>query len=525
MIIIQNIEKTYGARKILDSVSYNMPEGGKIALVGNNGAGKTSLLNILCDFDKDFYGDVIKPKRLKLGFLPQIPNPNPRDSLVKEAMDGATQLQSVIREREELLKKLESDYSEEILDRYDFLERQYTELGGYRLEEDAKDILQGLGFKEEQFEAPIDTFSGGWRMRVEFAKMLLNNPNFLILDEPTNHLDLPSIEWFEKYLQKFQGTILFVSHDKELLNRLPTHILHLRSGKLTGYKGNFDHFLDEFTMKQSQNTDVAKNLGKRFEHIEKFVERFRYKPSKARQVQSRLKMLAKMKTLEDSLEFESLEDSMSLKLSNPKPSAKLVVKFDKLRIGYDKALLKPLNFSIERGQKVAILGLNGLGKSTTLKTILGKIKPIDGEYNWGQKAEIGYFAQEHLEGLNENANMLENVRESESSLKEVEIRSLLGALGLKGDDVLKKLNVLSGGEKNRVALACILAKKPNILLLDEPTNHLDLSASENLAEALLEFTGTVIFVSHNRAFIDAVATHRIYLEEGKLPRLEDLYRD
>lgn len=523
MIILNNISKSYGPKILFKDANYNMPENGRIALIGNNGAGKTSLLNILCEFDKDYDGEIIKPKRVKLGYLPQIVNPSPKDSLIEEALDGAKELNSVIALRDEILARItEGTQSDEDLDKYDYLEDRFNSLGGYRIKEDAKEILIGLGFKEEQMEEGVDSFSGGWRMRIEFAKMLLDNPNFLILDEPTNHLDLPSIEWFENYLKKFQGTILFVSHDKDLLNRLSTHILHLKGGKLTSYTGNFDKFLDAFTLKQDQNSHAAKHLKLQYEHIEKFVNRFRARPTKARQVQSRLKTLAKIRAMEDCLDFDQMEDTMSLKLDNPNPSGKLVIKLDKLYVGYEKPILKPLSFSIERGQKIAILGMNGLGKSTILKTIIGKLNSLGGEITWGHKINYGYFAQEHLEGLDEKQTILQNVLNSESSMKEVEARSLLGALGLKGDEVLKKISVLSGGEKSRTALACMLAKKPNVLLLDEPTNHLDLSACENLAEALDEYTGTVIFVSHNRSFINGLATHQLYLRQGDLIRLEEL---
>lgn len=523
MIILNNISKAYGPKILFKDASYNMPENTRIALVGNNGEGKTSLLNILCGFDKDYDGEVIMPKRVKLGYLPQIVNPNPKPSLIEEAMDGAKELNSVIKERDEILSRItEGTQSDEDLDKYDYLEDRFNALGGYRIREDAKDILLGLGFKEDQMEEPVDSFSGGWRMRVEFAKMLLDNPNFLILDEPTNHLDLPSIEWFEGYLKKFQGTILFVSHDKDLLNRLATHVLHLKGGKLTSYVGNFDAFLDSFTLKQDQNSHAAKHLKAQYDHIEKFVNRFRARPTKARQVQSRLKTLAKIRAMEDSLEFDEMRDTMSLKLDNPNQSGKHIAKLEKVYVGYEKPILKPLTFSIERGQKIAILGMNGLGKSTILKTLIGQLNTLGGEITWGHKVNYGYFAQEHLEGLDEKQTILQNVLNSESSIKEVEARTLLGALGLKGDEVLKKISVLSGGEKSRCALACMLAKKPNVLLLDEPTNHLDLSACENLAEALDEYTGTVIFVSHNRAFINGLATHQLYLRQGDLVRLEEV---
>ncbi|USO02388.1 MAG: ABC-F family ATP-binding cassette domain-containing protein [Alphaproteobacteria bacterium] len=522
MIILENISKAFGYRGLLKNINYTCPVKARIALIGNNGEGKTTLLNIICGFDTEFDGKVIKPKTLRLGYLPQIANPYPKTTILKEALDGADELNEIISERDQLLEEMTKDYSQDKFDRYEILEQKFQHLEGYKIEEDVKKLLKGFGFDEEQFEEPVDMLSGGWRMRLEFVKMLINRPNFLVLDEPTNHLDLPSIEWFESYLKDFDGTVLFVSHDKDLLNRLATHILHLKQGKLTSYVGNFDAFLDAFTLKQSQNAKFEKHLQDQYTHIEKFVDRFRYKPSKARQVQSRLKMLTKLKALETDIEFDNLSETMNLRLDNPTPSGKFVVKADKLEIGYDYALIKPLSFNIVKGNRVAILGANGLGKSTLLKTLLGRQKPLGGSIESGHNVIPGYFAQEHLEGLQEGLTIIENLNDAAPNMKELEIRSLLASLGISGDDIFKPVRVLSGGEKSRVALASILAQKPNTLFLDEPTNHLDLSACENLANALCEFTGTVIFVSHNRSFIHTVATHQLYLKKYQKVHLEEV---
>lgn len=520
MIILQNISKSIGSRVIFKDISFNCPTNAKVALIGNNGVGKTTLLNILCDFEEDYSGEVIIPKSVRLGYLPQIINEHPEPTILAEALSGATELNSIIQERDFLLEKMAKECTQDIFDRYEYLEQMFNILNGYRLEEDAREILRGLGFKDEQFEQPAETLSGGWRMRLEFAKMLLNRPNFLILDEPTNHLDLPSIEWFETYLKKFEGTILFVSHDKDLLNRLSTHVVHLRDGQINLYKGNFDAFLDAFAIKQEQNLHVAKKLQQQYEHIEKFVDRFRASATKAKQVQSRLKNLAKLKMLEENIQFEDLEGSMRLNLNTPTPSGKTVIKAEKIIIGYDKPLIKELSFTILRGQRVAILGANGLGKTTLLKTLLGKLPLLSGNITVGHNVVSGYFSQEHSEGLMEHLTILENVKEANLTMREQEARALLGSLGLAGEDVFKYVKVLSGGEKNRVALACMLAKKPNVLFLDEPTNHLDLYACENLGNALTEFEGTVVFVSHNRNFIQTVATHTIYLKERGAINLE-----
>jgi ATP-binding cassette subfamily F protein 3 len=515
MILLHNITKSFANRIILKSASFHSPEKSRVALIGNNGAGKTTLLNILCGFDNDYDGEIVRPKALKLGYLPQNFNQNPEESLLREALKGATDLNECIKEREECLVKMSSgDCDQKLFDRYEYLEQRFADLGGYEIENQAAIILKGLGFKEEQLSDSPLTLSGGWRMRIEFAKMLLNRPNFLILDEPTNHLDLPSIEWFENYLQKFDGTILFVSHDRDLLNRLSTHVLHLRNGELTSYTGNFDSFLEEFSLKQSLNSNVAKHLAKEYEHIESFVNRFRASPTKARQVQSRLKMLAKIKVLEDGLKFEKMSDTMSVRIENPHPSGKEVIRLEKLCVGYERPLIKNLSFTINRGMRLAILGANGLGKSTLMKVLLGVTQQLSGEITLGPKVVAGYFAQEHSSELNENLSILENMKEITPNVKEMEARKLMANLGIYGDDIFKKIKILSGGEKSRAVLASILLKKPNLLFLDEPTNHLDLSACEIFADSLTEYTGTVIFISHNRAFIETVATDRLTLEQG-----------
>ncbi len=513
MIILQNLTKILGSKTILNNVSFNCPNKARVALFGNNGAGKTTLLNILCGFDSDYDGKIVKPKGLKLGYLPQIVNPKPESTIFGEALQGATDLNKIIHEREEILKQLAVDYSQENFDRYEYLEQSFQNMNGYRVEEDAKDVLLGLGFKSEQFFDSVTDLSGGWRIRLEFAKMLLNEPNFLILDEPTNHLDLPSIEWFDNYLQKFNGTVLFVSHDKNLLNSLATFVLHLRQGNMTEYVGNFDEFLEQFAEKQEQSSHANKNLKIQQKHIEQFVNRFRATATKARMVQSRIKTLTKLKVLERDIVQEELEDSMELRLENPFPSGKNVIKVDNLVVGYNKPLMPESSFQIYKGQKIAILGANGLGKSTLLKTLLGKQPALLGTVEFGYNVKAGYFAQEHLEDLLENESILTNVYRLAPEIQETEARRLLGNLGLSGKDVMKKVSILSGGEKSRTALACMLAQKPNLMFLDEPTNHLDLSACESLTDALSSFTGTIIFVSHNRAFIEGLATHMIYLKE------------
>ena len=507
MIFLQNLSRRFGDRYVFKDVTYHFPDKARIALVGANGAGKSTLLNILCELDDADEGSVIRPGNLRLGYLPQEPNPRPKDTILEEALSGGGEVYVLHHELHEALKAMEENYSDQVYEKYEKIEKRYQDLDGYALEADAKAILVGLGFHHEQFELHPKTLSGGWRMRLELAKMLIKKPNFLILDEPTNHLDLPSMIWLEGYLQDFTGTLVFVSHDRALLNRLSNNTLHLKGGTLTPYKGNFDAFLEAFELKNQQNEQMAKNLQGRAQHIEKFVNKFRAKPSKARQVQSRLKMLEKIKVLEDSIDFNSPDQEVAIPLKTPLPSGRVILTVTNLDVGYEKPLVKKLGFRLERGQKIAIIGANGIGKSTLLKTIAGRIPPLDGEMKWGHNVEMQFFAQEQLDVFDPKRTALENLMSSSPDLSEQKARRLLGALLLKGDDVFKPMGVLSGGEKSRVGLASLLSQDSNLLLLDEPTNHLDMASCELLAQALDEYEGTAMFVSHNRSFIDEVATH------------------
>jgi len=507
MIFLQNLSRRFDDRYVFKDVTYHFPDKARIALVGANGAGKSTLLNILCELDDADEGEVIRPGSLRLGYLPQEPNPSPKETILEEALSGGGEVYALHHDLHDALKEMEHNYSDQLYEKYEKIEKRYQDLDGYALEADAKAILVGLGFHHEQFDLHPKTLSGGWRMRLELAKMLIKKPNFLILDEPTNHLDLPSMIWLEGYLQDFTGTLVFVSHDRALLNRLSNNTLHLKGGTLTPYKGNFDAFLEAFELKNQQNEQMSKNLQGRAQHIEKFVNKFRAKPSKARQVQSRLKMLEKIKVLEDSIDFNSPDQEVAIPLKSPLPCGRVILTATNLSVGYEKPLVKKIGFRIERGQKIAIIGANGIGKSTLLKTIAGRIPLLEGEMKWGHNVEMQFFAQEQLDVFDPKRTALENLMSSSPDLSEQKARRLLGALLLKGDDVFKPMGVLSGGEKSRVGLASLLSQDSNLLLLDEPTNHLDMASCELLAQALDEYEGTVMFVSHNRSFIDEVATH------------------
>lgn len=510
MIKVENLSKSFGTKHIVQNAFYQFQDNARIALVGPNGIGKSTLLNILCGLEHPDSGHVSIPNKTVIGYLPQEPNPNPKDTVLKEAQEGAKKLTMMHNQMENYLSQLDKEYDENILKKFENLEAQYRHDGGYALESRAKGILIGLGFKHDDLEKNPKDLSGGWRMRLEFAKIFLNNPDFLILDEPTNHLDLPSLIWVEDYLKQFQGTLLFVSHDKSLLNRLATFTLNIENGKLVGYRGNFDSFLEQKDKKRELAQATQERYLKRKQEIERFIERFGAKSTKAKQAQSRVKMLIRMEE-----EFESQTDPdeiikrIHFTLPLKQKSGREVLMTKNLSIGYDvnHPLFKNLNLKIVRGQKVAIVGANGIGKSTLLKTIANYQPPLSGEIHFGHQVNLAYFAQDQLDIFDPKESILTNMLINNPTLSEHTVRKALGTFLFSGDDVYKPFGVLSGGEKSRVGLCALLQHGANFLLLDEPTNHLDLSSIEILANALSEYEGTVLFVSHDRNFIDALCTH------------------
>jgi ATP-binding cassette subfamily F protein 3 len=528
MIYLQNLTKRFGARAVLNNISYRFPEKGCIGLVGINGAGKSTLLNILCGLDETDDGKVIKPKDTVIGYLPQEPNPNPKSTLLDEALAGAEKVLALQKRMEEVLVEMQTNQSEKLYKEYDDLMHEITHMNGFAIESEAKELLCGLGFKTEDFDKDPKTLSGGWRMRLELARLFLKKPNFLVLDEPTNHLDLPSMEWVESFLKNYRGCLVFVSHDRSLINLLATRILHLHHGTMNEYVGNYDQFLDAYELEQEQILAQKENIQSKAQHVQKFVDRFGATASKARQVQSRVKMLQKLYDADSGLQTDAKAAPIAIKLECAKKSGRIVMQCKDLSIGYNQPLVKKLSFKIERNQKIAIVGANGIGKSTLIKTLLDIVPKLEGSVELGHDVDVAYFAQDQLDYLMPKSTVLENVMQLNPTLTMGQARSFLGAFLFKGDDVFKPLQVLSGGEKNRVGLCCLLAKKANTLVLDEPTNHLDMQSIDILADGLKNFAGTALFVSHNRSFIDDVATHvlglnskgQTLLVEGDLERFE-----
>ena len=508
MIIIQDLVKKFGIRPIINNFSYQFPKNARIALIGANGVGKTTLLNIISGFEEYDSGKIIIPNNCVIGYLPQSPCENPKDTILDECMSGNLKLCEMQEKLNKALENIADDY-----DTYEKVEQEFSNSGGYALESEAKGILCGLGFENEQFYDNPLNLSGGWRMRLELAKLLINNPNFLILDEPTNHLDLPSLTWLEQYLKSFRGTLLFVSHDRDFLNNLSDITMHISNGNINVYPGDFDSFLTQREEKARHTQKERESLKRQQDNLQAFVDRFRAKASKAKQAQSKLRMIERLKELESRLDVEESEKKATFKIKIEKQSGKVVLDIKDASIGYgDNILNKNLNLRIIRGNKISIIGANGIGKSTLLKSIVQEIPFLSGECHIGTNVSIGYYAQSQLDILDPKLDALENVLKLAPNINHQEARTLLGSLLITKDDVKKMVGVLSGGEKSKVAIAGLLAQRDNFLILDEPTNHLDMSSVEALSEALANYEGTILMVSHNRAFINSFSTHIYKME-------------
>lgn len=518
MLQVQNLFKNFGIYPILNDLSISFPQNQKIAIYGRNGSGKSTFLNILCSLDHKDSGTIVLPKNAVIGFLPQEPNPNPKKTILEECISGREELCRLKEKLDKILEELENyndKNHEDLLHQYEATEEEYKRKGGYSLESEGKKILYGLGLKDfDQFPGNL---SGGMRMRLELSKLFLKNPNILILDEPTNHLDLPSLAWMERYLTSYKGTLIFVSHDRDLLNNLATYIVHLQKGKVDLYKGNFDSFIFQRNQKLELNSNMKTKLSKKRMELETFVSRFGAKATKAKQAQSKKKMIDRMLLLEEELNIDTSESNASFKLPVPPPSGRVVLELEDYSIGYESnKLIDPFDLKLEKGQRVAIIGANGIGKSSFLKTIIGINSPLTGDRKFGHKVEPFYLAQDQSEQLNLDQTVLDNLLDSNESLSVNEARKILGGFLFSGDFVEKKAAVLSGGEKNRLGFARLLSRKTNFILLDEPTNHLDMDSIDLLTNALTQYEGTILFVSHDREFINSICTHVfVMLKDGR----------
>ena len=524
MISINNLIFEIGSRALYDEANWHIKPGDKVGLIGANGTGKSTLLKLIVGEYSPTSGTISMAKDLKLGYLNQdLLSYHSEKSILHVAMEAFERQNQLHSEIETLLKKLETDYSDEILNKLSDKQTEFEALDGYSIEFRAHEILAGLGFSEEEQQRPLATFSGGWRMRVMLARILLQAPDILLLDEPTNHLDLPSIKWLETYLQSFEGAIVIVSHDRYFLDRIINKTVESRKGKLTLYAGNYSFYLEEKSLRGEIQNNQFKNQQAKIKQEERLIERFRSKASKAKMVQSRIKALDRMEKV-DEVDDDNPEVNFSFKFS--KPSGRHVVTMENISKSYPNVhILENTNGLIEKGDKIALIGANGKGKSTLLRIVADADKDFDGTSSKGHNVSQTFFAQHQLEALHLENSILQELVTFAPKHTETELRSILGSFLFTGDDVFKKIKVLSGGEKSRVALAKALTADANFLVLDEPTNHLDMASVNILIQALQQYEGTFIVVSHDRYFLDNVANKIWFIENKEIKEYPGNYKE
>ena len=523
MIALDGVSKGYGGQQLLQDCTWRIGRGERIGLVGPNGAGKTTLCRILALVEETDAGRVHRDTGVTVGYLPQEVTTGEDRTVLAEALSGFDEVWRLESELESLAARMAGpDADPALTDTYGEVQHRFEALGGYRLEAEAKIILGGLGFSPEGAHRPLAEFSGGWRMRAALARLLLLRPDLLLLDEPTNHLDLESLGWLENFLAAYEGSVVIVSHDRYFLNRMVTAIADLAGGSVTLYHGDYDHFLVEREARQALREARARNQAKRVAEIERFIDRFRYKASKARQVQSRVKMLDRM----ERIETEAGARRIHFSFPQPPRTGRLVARLAGVRKAYgDNVVYSGVDFLVERGDRVALVGVNGAGKSTLLKVLAGALPFDAGERALGSHVEVQYYAQHQLDLLDPTRTVLEEIELAAPEAQISRLRTILGSFLFSGDTVEKKVAVLSGGEKARLALAKMLARPAALLCMDEPTNHLDLASKEVLEEALSGFTGTIVFISHDRYFINRIATQVVEVDHGHLTTHLGTYDD
>ena len=524
MISINNLTFEIGARALYDEANWHIKPGEKSGLIGANGTGKTTLLKLIVGEMKPTSGSISMAKDIKIGYLNQDLLSYQSDKSILHVSMEAFERQNELHEQIEiLLQKLETDYSEDILHKLSDKQAEFEALDGYNIEYKAAGILAGLGFSEEQQQRKLSQFSGGWRMRVMLARILLQAPDILLLDEPTNHLDLPSIQWLETYLQAFEGAVIIVSHDRYFLDRVINKTVESRKGKLNVYAGNYSFYQEEKSLREEIQGNQFKNQQAKIKQEEKLIERFRAKASKAKMVQSRIKALDKMDKV-DAVDDDNPSVNFSFKFT--KPSGRHVKTLKNISKSYPNVpILKNADGLIEKGDKIALIGANGRGKSTLLRIVAGVDHEYEGTCESGHNVTQTFFAQHQLEALHLENEVLQELQAFAPKHTETELRTILGSFLFTGDDAFKKIKVLSGGEKSRVALAKALTADANFLLLDEPTNHLDIQSINILIQALRQYEGTFVVVSHDRYLLDNVANKIWFIEDQKIKSYPGTYQE
>ncbi len=521
MIDFIQVSKQFGTQDVLKSVTFRINAGERIGIVGPNGAGKSTIFSLIGGDIETDKGDIVIPKHTRIGYLHQQLNPHQVDqTLLDYTEDSIPELKTIptkIHDLEHRMETMDPAEKERALKQLGNLQHDYEHLGGYEMRARAEAALCGLGFKVEEFTQPFTSFSGGWQMRAELARTLIANPDLLMLDEPSNFLDLPAVEWLQKFLRAYEGTMLLISHDRYLLRSLVTITLEIAGGHTTRYQGGYDYYLKEREDRIYHQLAAKKNQDREIEQMESFIRRFRAKATKAAQVQSRIKQLEKIERLEAPTTVANLS---KIKLADPPHSGHEIIRLENAGLTYDKErwIFKDLSLNINRGEKVGLVGYNGMGKTTLLRSLAGALPLSDGKRVLGHKVVIGYQSQNFAETMPPEKSVYHIVKDGNPAASESDVRKLLGGFGFSGDSISKQCEVLSGGEKIRLAFARLFIDPPNYLLLDEPTTHLDVNGREALESALKDYKGALCVVSHDVTFVRNIAEQIIAIDETGVSR-------
>ena len=521
IVQISNGTVYFGANDVFENIDFTVNENERIALVGRNGSGKTTLLKVLTGECELSSGQLIKANKTSISYLKQNALALSEDTIGEVFDQVFAKLKDMEKQMEELSDAMKEDPDEKLINKYSALQEEYKYLGGYTYQSEMLSVLAGFGFKESDLERKVSSFSGGEKTKIAFASLLLAKPDLLLLDEPTNHLDLSTIEWLENYLAKYKKAMVIVSHDRMFLDKTVNVVYELEYGSIRRYAGNYSSFVEQKKNDLIRQESAYRRQQKDIKRLEELIEKFRYKKNKAAFAQSKIKYLERMERIEDPKKADT--KAFKAKFVCGVRGGKNVLSLDHFEVGYDKPLAN-VSLEIKRGDRICVMGDNGTGKSTLLKSIIGETKPLGGYMMLGHQIQIGYFDQ-NLANFHNGNTVLEELWNEHPDLDMFKIRSVLGAFLFTADEVFKEVDVLSGGEKVRLSLAKLMMKKANFLILDEPTNHLDIISKEALENALNEYDGTILFVSHDRYFIRKIATSCLVIDTDKVTYYPDGYKD